>query len=417
MRHALETTRLHNRIAFGTFDLDLARRVLLCRGNPVPLGSRAVEVLCELVRANGELVEKDALMARVWPGTIVTDNNLQVQISALRRALASEDGGAAWLKTVAGRGYRFVAPLREAGNSAAAFAPPATSKPADQTVQFVQAPDGVHIAAAATGQGPALLRTGLWMTHLEHEWRTDVWGPLNTRLSERFRLLRYDQRGTGMSDRTVPALGFNTTVSDLEAVAGRCAPGRIALLGISQGASTAIEFAVRHPGRVSCMVLLGGYARGWRKRGDAGLAERGEALQALTRQGWGQQNPAFRQLFTSLGWPDAPRAEMDAINELQRLSASADIAAEIVGLTGDVDVAARLHLVKVPTLVMHSEHDSWVAVSLGRELATGIPGAQFVSLASTSHVVQPGEPAWERCVAGIVEFVGRHATQDRHGIC
>ncbi len=398
---------MHDRIAFGSFELDLRHKLLTRHGSGVALGSRAVEVLCELARAQGQLVAKGELLARVWPDTIVEENNLQVQISALRKLLAGEEGGRAWLQTVPGRGYRFVAPpARPAG-----LPQPAPADAASQAVQFVAARDGVHIAAAATGDGPTVLRTGLWMSHLEHEGSTHAWGPFNARLSQHCRLLRYDQRGTGLSDRKVASLTFETMVGDLEQVADRLGGERLALLGISQGAPTAIAFAARHPQRVSCLVLLGGYARGWRLRGSPELVARGEAFQMLTRQGWGQQNPVFRQIFTSLGMPDASREEMDAFNELQRLSATAEVAAELVGMTGTIDVTALLAQVRVPTLVLHSEHDAWVPVALGRELATGIAGAQFIALPSTSHVVLPREPAWERCVTSIIAFIGAHAQQ------
>jgi pimeloyl-ACP methyl ester carboxylesterase len=398
---------LPDRIAFGSFELDLRQRVLLRHGVAVPLGSRAVDVLCTLALAHGDLVGKDRLIAQVWPDTVVEENNLQVQISSLRKAFAAEDGSRGWLQTVPGRGYRFVAPLRTPPAPVEANAPAYPARP-PQAIEFVQATDGVHLAAAATGSGPALLRTGMWMTHLEHEWDAQVWGPLLGRLSDRFRLVRYDQRGMGMSDRAVPAPGFDTLVSDLAAVAQRMAPGRVALLGMTQGAPVAIEYAARHPDRVSCLVLLGGYAKGWRAHGNERVIASTTAFATLTRQGWGRQNPAFRQVFTSLAMPDATREEMDAYNELQRLSSSAQLAGDMLETVGDFDVSQRLAEVRLPTLVLHSEHDAWIPAALGRQLAQAIPGARFVSLPSSSHVPMPREPAWERMVGSIVDFVAAH---------
>jgi pimeloyl-ACP methyl ester carboxylesterase/DNA-binding winged helix-turn-helix (wHTH) protein len=386
---------VHSLYRFGPYELDVRRRELRRQGTAVHLGSRALDLLCELVGAEGALVTKDTLMARVWPDVVVEENNLQVQVSALRRLFAGEEQGRRWLQTVPGRGYRFVAAVPADG---APMDPPA------QSVRFVRAGDGVRLAAAATGDGPPLVRAGVWMTHLEHDWSTQLWGPLHARLGAQFRLVRYDQRGTGLSDREVERLDFESMVSDLEAVVDDFGLDSFCLVGISQGVAAAVEYAVRHPERVRALILVGGYARGWRRRGDPAIVERGEALRTLTRIGWGQDNPAFRQLFTSLAMPNASREQMDAFNELQRLSATPEMAARFLDLVGDVDVTARLPLVRPPTLVMHSRDDAWVPCELGRTVAAGIPGAQFVSLASSSHVVMPSEPGWEAFVNQVLAF-------------
>lgn len=381
---------------FGAYELDARRKILRRSGRPQPLGSRALDVLCELVAARGELVDKDTLLARVWPGTVVEENNLQVQVSALRKLFAAEEEGRNWVQTVPGRGYRFAVPVLGDDNP--------LPQRLQQTVKFVRSADGLRIAAAQTGEGPPLVRAGVWMTHLEHDWATQVWGPLHARLGAQFRLVRYDQRGTGLSDRDVDRLDFDAMVGDLEAVTDAFGLDRFCLLGISQGVAAAVDYAARHPERVSALVLVGGYAQGWRKRGDPAGVQRGEALRALTAVGWGQDNPAFRQLFTSLAMPHATRQQMDAFNELQRVSASAAVAAQFVDMVGDLDVTDRLAAVRVPTLVLHNRDDAWVPCELGRAVAAGIPGAQFVSLPSSSHVVMPDEPCWEEFVQRIVAF-------------
>jgi DNA-binding winged helix-turn-helix (wHTH) protein/alpha-beta hydrolase superfamily lysophospholipase len=395
-----------HRITFGSFELDLRRRLLSRDGALLAVGSRALDILCELVGAADELVSKDELMARVWPETIVEENNLQVHVSALRKVLEVEPGGRDWVQTVPGRGYRFVGPLQVRADEHQ------VTDALQQHVRFVRARDGVHIAAAVAGEGPPLVRTGLWMTHLEYDSATSLWGPLHARLAAATRLVRYDQRGTGLSDRQIPPLDFDALVGDLETVVDGLALERFALLAISQGVPTAIEYAARHPERVRCLVLVGGYAKGWRRRGNPALVERGEALQTITRMGWGLDNPAFRQLFTSLAIPDATREEMDSFNELQRRSASAEMAADFVRVTGGIDVSQRLPQVRVPTLILHSRDEAWVPAEQGRALAAGISGARFVPLPSASHIVLPREPAWEHCVREIVGFVREHGDLD-----
>jgi pimeloyl-ACP methyl ester carboxylesterase len=393
---------MSSEFVFGPFQLCARRRVLQRDGAPVGLGARAIDILCELVTAQGALVTKADLMARVWPNTVVEENNLQVHISALRKALGDQANGTSWVQTVAGRGYRFAgahAPAPSGGHSVG------IPIPAAQEVTFCKARDSVNLAVASIGQGSPVVRTGLWMTHLEYDWSTSVWAPLLTRLAAHHRLVRYDPRGNGLSDWNIPPLTFQTMVEDLEAVVEAAGLEKFALFGMSQGVATAIAYAAKHPERVSRLVLSGGYAQGWRARGVPELVARGEAFQTLARTGWGQDNPAFRQLFTSLAMPGGTQADMAAFNELQRRSSSPQNAAQLIGVLGSVDVTDQLQRISAPTLVLHSRDDAWVSCEAGRALAAGIPGARFVSIASHNHVVMPDEPEWEHYVGEILRFL------------
>ncbi len=196
---------------------------------------------------------------------------------------------------------------------------------------------------------------------------------------------------------------------DLEAVVDASGLKRFALFGISQGAAVSIAYATRHPERVSQLILSGGYALGWRRHGDpAGVAQR-EALESLVRHGWGQDNPAFRQVFTSLYIPEGTLEQMQWFNDLQRVSTSPDNAVRILRALENVDVTELLPKVSVPTLVLHSRGDARVPFEQGLMLARGIPGARFVALDSNNHLILPHEPAWGRYIAEITGFLARTA--------
>ena len=276
----------------------------------------------------------------------------------------------------------------------------------EQEIHFCQTRDGVQLAYARIGQGLPLVKTGHWMTHIEFDLESPIWRHLYQELSRDHSFFRYDARGNGLSDREVPDVTFETFVDDLEAVVDAADIDRFALLGISQGCAVSIAYAVRHPERVSHLVLLGGFAVGWKKRARTEAEkEAGEAMLTLMRVGWGQENPAFRQMFTSQFIPGANKEQADWFNEFQRISSSPADAARNLLANGEADVSALLSQVKVPTLVMHARHDARVPFESGRRLAAGIPGARFVPLESRNHVMLEGEPALARFLEELRSFL------------
>ena len=280
-----------------------------------------------------------------------------------------------------------------------------SEKPVKQQVRFCKASDGVHLAFSAVGSGPPLVKTANWLNHLEFDWQSPVWSPLFTRLSARHRLIRYDERGTGLSDRDVPDFTFEAFVRDLEAVVDTLRLDRFALLGVSQGAPVAIAYAVRHPERVSRLALSGGFAQGWRRRGNASEIARAEASIVLIREGWGQDNPAARQMFTSLIIADATREEMEWMSELERQTASAETAMRLLQVIGDIDVMDLLPQLSVPVLVLHSRGDARVPFEQGRQLAQAIPNARLVPLESKNHLILSHEPAFARFLDEMLSFL------------
>ena len=272
-----------------------------------------------------------------------------------------------------------------------------TSIPANltQEVRYARAADGVRIAWAKVGEGPPLVRAGHWLTHLEYEWESPLRRPALINLAKNHTLIRYDPRGTGLSDWEVDELSLGAWVGDLETVVDAAGLERFPLLGFSQGCAVSIAYAVRHPERLSHLVLYGGFALGGNKRSPEEREKRA-AMATLMRMGWGANDPGFRQLFTSQMMPGATREQAELFNELQRRTTSPECAVRYWNTVGDFDVTDLLAKVGVPTLVMHVRGDLQCPFDAGRQLAAGIPHARFVALQGQNHILLPGEPAAAR---------------------
>lgn len=276
-----------------------------------------------------------------------------------------------------------------------------------QEIRFCTTADEVTIAHATVGQGPPLVKAANWLNHLELDWDAPIWSPLFRELARDYRFIRYDERGNGLSDWDVADINFETFVTDLETVVDALGVERFALLGISQGASVSIEYAVRHPDRVSHLILFGGYAAGWRiDASEATLKER-EAVMTLTATGWGRDNPAYRQIFSSTFMPHATAEELEWFDEFQRRTTSPENAVRFLSAFGDIDVRDRLGQVETPTLVIHSRGDQRIPLSTGRSLAAQIPDAQFVSLDSRGHLLLGREPASQQFVNAVRGFLAK----------
>ncbi len=280
-------------------------------------------------------------------------------------------------------------------------------KRATQRIRYVRTGDGVQLAWAEAGTGPLLIKAANWMTHLDYEWESPVWRHWIRFFSDHFRYVRHDERGCGMSDWNVGDLSFERWVEDLEDVVAAADPHEpFTLLGISQGAATCLAYAVRHPERVSKLVLYGGYARGPFRRGDQDRERLYRAMIDLVHLGWGKDNPAFRQVFTSRFIPGGTDEQIGWFNDLCRKTTSPEIAARLIESRGTIDVTALLEHVRTPTLVLHSRDDDIVPITEGHILAAGISDAQFIELDSKNHVLLENEPAWERFCDEVLEFMG-----------
>ena len=278
-----------------------------------------------------------------------------------------------------------------------------------QEIRFCTSHDGVRIAYATSGAGAPLVKTANWLSHLEFDSQSPVWLHLVRELSRERTLVRYDARGCGLSDWDVE-LSFEAWVRDLEAVVDASGVDRFPLLGISQGASIAVAYAVRHPERVTHLVLHGGYARGRLKWGPLERQrEETEMMSRLAEIGWGQQNPAFRQFFTTQFIPDGTPEQHQWFNELERISTSPANAGRFLRVLSEVDIEALLPRVGCPTIVFHSVRDARVPFAEGRLMASLIPGARFVPLESNNHLLLETEPAWQRFQQELRAFLPRAA--------
>lgn len=273
-----------------------------------------------------------------------------------------------------------------------------------QEIRFCTSFDGVRLAYAISGEGPPLVRAPHWFTHLEHDWTNPAIRPWVEDLSQRYRLLRFDQRGTGMSDREVD-ISAEAHARDLEAVVEAAGFERFGLLGLSQGAAYAVAYTARHPGRVSHLVICGGFARGWARRGyPPERMEQMEMMVKLIELGWGSDDSSFRQVFTSQFLPDASLEAIHAFNDLMPLTAKAATAAKIFKTSGGLDVQAEARGIRCPTLVLHGRGEIRIPFEEGRLLAGLIPGARFVSLETRNHLMMKEEPAWKEFLARLAEF-------------
>jgi pimeloyl-ACP methyl ester carboxylesterase/DNA-binding winged helix-turn-helix (wHTH) protein len=385
--------------------LDVERRELRRGTKQIETEPQVFDLLAYLLQNRDRVVSKDDLIAAVWNGRIVSESTLTSRINAARRAIGDDGQAQCLIRTYPRKGFRFVGNvLQTPAPGELRPAPPAMPQ-LRQDIHFCTAKDGVRIAYADVGQGPLLVKAANWLNHLEYDWQSPVWSPLFRVLTARYRLIRYDARGNGLSDWNVEDVSFEAFVRDLESVIEATGVQRFALFGMSQGCAISVAYAARHPERVSHLILYGGVVRGRRKRGSVEEIQKSDALLTLMTQGWGQENPAFRQIFTSLFMPGGSPAQIDWFNDLQRMTTTPEMAARLRRTMDDIDISEFLPRVRVPTLVMHLRDDAMQPFEQGRQLAAGIEGSRFVVLEGRNHVILDSDPGWQRFHDEIADFI------------
>lgn len=398
---------------FNDCVIDTESRVLSRGGEEIDIEPQVFDLLVYLAEHRARVIGHDELIASVWNGRIVSDSAIAARISAARKAVGDSGKKQRIIKTVPRKGFRFLATVTAKPDDEVSDGPgirspearPASPMAAHQQIRFCRSANGARIAYAVTGHGVPLVRTGHWLTHLEHDWHSPIWRPFLDRLGQTFEIVRYDQRGCGLSDWEIGDFSFERFAEDLEAVVSAAGRNRFVLFASSQGVPIAIDYAARNPDRVSHLVLLGGYVCGRLVRDDAAELEQGEAIIKLIEHGWGVVGSPFLQAFTTMYIPDATREQMDSLVHLQRTTTSSRNAVSIRRAVDSFDVTALLPRLNVDTLVIHAANDGVHPVEQGRELAAGIAGSEFVLLESSNHALLPQEPAWERFFFELERFV------------
>lgn len=280
------------------------------------------------------------------------------------------------------------------------------STPMNQNIQFCTTPDGVQLAYAITGEGPPLVMSATWLAHLEHQWRSLAWRPWLDAFTREHKVLRHNSRGCGLSDREVGDLSFENWVRDLECVVDAAAFQHFSMVGTCWGGPIAIEYAARHPDRVTHLILYGTYARGTQRRGNASKsAERARVMCDLTRVGWGQEDHAFLQLWAARFQPGGTLDHRRSWCEQMRAATSPDTAIRLFQIAGDSDVQEAARKIKCPVLIVHPERDVNVPIAEARLLANLIPDCRFVQLDTDNHMPLADEPAWQQLVAEVRSFL------------
>jgi pimeloyl-ACP methyl ester carboxylesterase len=390
--------------------IDTSRREITSNGRRLHVEPQVFDLLVFLIENHDHVVSKDDLFAAIWSNRIVSDATLASRINAARSIIGDSGERQEQIRTVPRRGFRFIGPFTIDGDTSRPNGA-ATTRIADeqelrQDIIFCRAPDGTRLAMSVVGSGPVLVKTGSWLNHLEFDWESPIFLPLLNELARRSRLVRFDSRGSGLSDWHIPdSVTFEDMVSDFETVVDALGLEQFSIFGMSQGAAIAAAYAARHPERVSKLIVVGGYAQGRNKRGIEIDARQAEAMMTMMRVGWGDEHSAFMQAFSSIYVPKGTPEQITWYTQLQRKAASAENAVRLRTLFDNIDVSELLSAVPVPTLVLHSRHDSVVPFDQGRLFAAAVPNARFVSLESDNHVVMQGEPAFERMIGEIERFL------------
>ena len=389
-------------LTFGDCRIDLGSRELVRAGEQVSIEPKAFRLLVYLIEHRDRAVSKDELQDEIWPGTIVTEASLTRCVSKARLAVGDNAHQQQLIKTVQRHGYRFVGPVKERAHPGMAV-----DRAPAVPVRFATGRGGVRLAIAESGSGPPLLKVANWMTHVDHDANSPIWGHWVRDLSRNYRFIRYDARGCGLSDRDLAGMKLDDLdlwVDDLVRVADLLELDRMALLGLSQGGPVAIAFANRFPDRVSHLILHGTYARGMNRRGDSMQVSQAALQVAIARFGWASKEGTFLETFTRQFVPDAGPEEQSWFSKLQKDSCEAETAPQLEAAMHNVDVQDLAAGLEVPALVTHCIDEVAVPFDEGRRLAGLIPDATFLPLQCANHVILERDAAWRQFVTAVEEF-------------
>ena len=398
---------------FNNYEIDLSSQELKVDDNQVNVEPQVFDLLVYMVENRGKLIDHQELIASIWKGRIVSDSAIAARISAARKAIGDNGKDQRVIKTVPRKGFKFLPTVEttksneeQSNNEYKLHRPEKKKKYRDhQNIHYCKSVDGTRIAYSTTGNGVPFVRVGHWLTHLEHDWHSPIWRPFLNELGKRFEVIRYDQRGCGLSNWKVTDFSLDRFTQDLDAVIDHSGHQRFVLYSTSQGVPIAINYAIQNPGRISHLICHGGFATGRLVRSNNADVEQGEAILKLIEHGWGVSGSPFIKSFTTMFIPDASREQTDSLVELQRLTTNPKNAVAMRRAFDSFDVSTLLPKISVKTLVMHAINDGVQPLDQGRELAANIPNSEFVLLNSNNHVILPEEPAWDQLFGELEHFV------------
>lgn len=393
---------------FGQYALDAERRRLSRDGQPVDVDSRALELLCHLVECRDRVVPEAELLHRMGHGSEVGRAVFAEWLHTARLAIGDDVRRQRFIRAVPPHGYRFVARATAVPGTPPTTAPAGGSATeADhEVIRFCRSADGTRIAYALTGEGRPLVKTANWLTHLDLDRTTPMWAHWFDGLTRGRQLIRYDERGCGLSEWTIPSFTLDDLVCDLDSVADAAGLDRFPLLGVSQGAAVAVAYAARHPERVSRLVLTAAYARGQLVRaGSDTERDAAEVDLNIARAGWRSQDSSFLRYFASQFLADATPAEWDAFAAYQRQTTSPANGLRFLEEFSRIDVSGIAHRVTCPTLIVHARDDARVPVAQALELATLIPDSRLILLESHNHLFTADDPAWPTFLTHLDAFL------------
>ena len=394
---------------FGGLVLDADRRELRLGDKVFAVEPQVFDLLEFLVRNRHRVVSKDDLLAGVWGGRIVSESAIAARINAARRAIGDDGREQRWIRTVARRGFRFVGEVHEGAVAAApAFSLPGSALPGSargQRIAYCRTADGVNIAMACIGRGLPLVCTPTWSTHIEYDWENPTGSQLLPFLADRFDLVRYDGRGSGLSERNVAEVSLATFQRDLEAVVDALKLPRYALLCGGSGCTTAIAHAATYPERVSKMIVQGGILDGGQKPGTAILIGMVSSYVDSVGKDWGSVGLTLLRALVAGAFPGLSPDEVERCVNLLPLTTSLKNALRHLSAYGEIDVVDLLPNVRAPTLVLHCRHNRALPLEQSLRLASSIPNARLLSLDSANAVPLPGEPAWPVFLEAIETFL------------
>ena len=391
-------------VSFAGFQVDLEKQQLRTeQGEHVALRPRSSAVLCLLASKMGELITKDEIISNVWSNVAVTDDSITQCIADIRRAIRDRDH--AVVRTVSRRGYILIGPHASQmpiAQSSAEYRPGPAAEAARAGPETRYARSGeYYIAYQATGDGPVdIVFVQGYATHLEIEWEDHRPAQFYERLACIGRLIRFDKRGTGLSDRVKALPTLEERMDDVRAVMDAVGSKKAILLGSSEGAAMSLLFCATYPERVAGLVLYGAFARlAWSPDNPWGRTqEQVEARLRLTEEKWGSGHSVdlFAPSIASVSEYRKWRARLD------RASATPGTAVTLLRMNYDIDVRDILASIRVPTIILHRTDDRAVPVEHSRYMAQHIPHARYVELSGPDHAPWVGDT--ESICAQIEDF-------------